>query len=429
METFSELGINSELVAKLNAIGFVSPTEVQAAAIPPIMQGKDVIVRSKTGSGKTGAFLVPIINGARHGDSIYALIIVPTRELALQVTSVASKLCTGSLRVATVYGGASINVQVQQIRNGANIIVGTPGRLLDLYERGALYLEKVRYLVLDEADIMLDMGFIDDIEEIISKLGSNRQTMLFSATMPREIQTIASRHMNSTRTSIEVGSEDDLTVNTIAHKYAVVSNNAKFAALLAYIDEHKPKKAIIFTNTKYEADKIHSLLRSSGMNAILMHGGLTQAKREYSLHMFRGNAQFLISTNLASRGLDIVSVTDIINFDVPDVATVYIHRTGRTARLGREGVAFTIATPQELNMIRDIEYKANIRMERINVETGKFEQAVRNALAHGQHGSYMGHSRFHGYGQRDEGHAGSRDRRFRDRSGFHRRPRHTEFRP
>ncbi|MGC8651979.1 MAG: DEAD/DEAH box helicase [Candidatus Micrarchaeia archaeon] len=426
MKTFSELGINSELVAKLNAIGFASPTEVQEATIPLIMQGKDVIVRSKTGSGKTGAFLIPIINGARPGDRIYALIIVPTRELALQVSAVASKLCTGSLRVATVYGGASINVQVQLIRNGANIVVGTPGRLLDLYDRGALNLGGVRYLVLDEADIMLDMGFIDDIGEIVSKLSSNRQTMLFSATMPRDIQLIAQRHMNSSRTNVELSSDDDLTVNTIVHRYAVVSNNAKFAALLAYIDEHKPKKAIIFANTKYEADKIYWLLRNSGMNAILMHGGLTQAKREYSLRMFRGNAQFLISTNLASRGLDIVSVTDIINFDVPDIANVYIHRTGRTARLGREGAAFTIATPQELGMISDIEYKANIKMERISLNTGRFEQAVRNAVSRSH---YRDHLQLHGRGQGGEGFRRRRPGGFRGGDNFSARHRHNDFRP
>ncbi|MEM0149833.1 MAG: DEAD/DEAH box helicase [Candidatus Micrarchaeaceae archaeon] len=380
MKTFSELGIKAELLASLNSIGFVNPTEVQETAIPLIMEGKDVIVRAKTGTGKTGAFLIPIINSAAARESLYALVVVPTRELALQVSGVAAKLCGRNLGVATVYGGASINVQVQQIRRGANIVVGTPGRLLDLIERHELDLENVRYLVLDEADIMLDMGFIDDIEMIISRISKDHQTMLFSATIPREIQVIANRHMNSTRTNVSVGSEEELTVTTITHKYTVVNNSSKFAALLAYISEFKPKKAIIFANTKYEADKIYWLLRSSNMNAILMHGGLTQAKREYSLRMFRGSAQFLISTNLASRGLDIVGITDIINFDVPDVANVYIHRVGRTARMGKEGVAFTIATPQERSIINEIEYKDNVKMEKINLDTNKFEEQVRAAL-------------------------------------------------
>jgi len=397
MKTFSELGIKAELLASLRNIGFINPTDVQEATIPLIMEGKDVIVRAKTGTGKTGAFLIPIINSAKHDEALYTLIIVPTRELALQVSTVASKLCGRDLRVATVYGGASINVQVQQIRSGANIVVGTPGRILDLIERRALDLSNVRYLVLDEADIMLDMGFIDDIEMIISRISSNHQTMLFSATIPREIQVVANRHMNSTKTSVSIGSEEELTVTTITHKYTIVDNRSKFAALLAYISEFKPKKAIIFANTKYEADKIYWLLRGSGMNAILMHGGLTQAKREQSLSMFRGSAQFLISTNLASRGLDIAGITDIINFDLPDVANVYIHRVGRSARMGKEGVAFSIATPRERNIINEIEYKDNVKMERITLNTSQFDEQVRSAMRTVQHNAYGEETRGSGF--------------------------------
>ncbi|MGC8670025.1 MAG: DEAD/DEAH box helicase [Candidatus Micrarchaeia archaeon] len=381
MKTFSELGIDkAELLASLKSINFVNPTEVQEAAIPAILAGKDVIVRAKTGTGKTGAFLIPIINNAKKDEGLYSLVITPTRELALQVTSVAEKLSNRNLHVVTVYGGASINVQLQLIRNGANIVIGTPGRILDLIERGALKLNKVRYLVLDEADIMLDMGFIDDIEQIILNIGSNRQTMLFSATMPRDIQVIASRHMNDTKTTIIVGEEDDLTVNTVKHNYAIVNSNEKFSALLAYIEEFKPKKAIIFSNTKYEADKIYWLLHNAGFNAILMHGGLTQAKREYSLSVFRNSAQFLIATNLASRGLDIKGITDIINFDLPEAANVYIHRVGRTARMGKEGVAFSIVTNSDRQLVREIEYKANIKMERLVLDTSKYDATVMSAL-------------------------------------------------
>ncbi len=381
MKTFSEMGINERLVASLTSINFVTPTEVQEIAIPKIMEGKDLVVRSKTGTGKTGAFLVPILNNAKAHETLYALIIVPTRELALQVSSVAEKLGRPlGIRTTTIYGGASINVQVQNLRNGTNIVVGTPGRILDLIERGALNLSSVRYLVLDEADVMLDMGFIDDVELIMSRVPTTRQTLLFSATIPREIQYVANRHMNSNKESIIVGEEEKLTVDTITHKYVIVGNNQKFATLLAYIDEYKPNKAIVFTNTKYEADKVYDLLRNSGRSAILMHGGLTQAKREHSLGMFRGDTQFLIATNLASRGLDIAGITDIINFDVPDVPNIYVHRVGRTARMGNAGRAFTIFTQFQKNVIPEIEYKANIKMERINLDIERYEQEARNAL-------------------------------------------------
>mgnify|MGYP001626434600 CR=1 FL=1 len=390
MKNFSELGIKSELVAQLKKVNFENPTEVQEAVIPLVNKGIDLIVRAKTGTGKTGAFIIPIINNARDKEGLYALVIAPTRELALQVSNFAQSI-SRSLHVVTVYGGASINVQLERI-GSANIVVGTPGRILDLIERGALNISCIRYLVLDEADIMLDMGFIDDIERIIANTSNEKQMMLFSATIPREIKLIASRYMRNPE-SVTIGEEDEITVSTIRHMYAVVEQNMKYSALLAYIDAYKPKKAIIFANTKFIADRIYWLLRNYGLDVILLHGGLTQAKREHSLSIFRRSARFMIATNLASRGLDIYGISDIINFDIPEMPNAYVHRTGRTARMGREGNAFTIVTPQERRLIKEIEYYANITMEQINLDARKFESAVRSALSQSERNYRQGFQR------------------------------------
>ena len=394
MKTFSEIGIKPELEAFLKKINFLNPTEVQEVAIPKVLAGKDLIVRSKTGTGKTGAFLIPIINRLQRNDGLKAIIIVPTRELALQVTGVADKLCRNfGMHVVTVYGGASINVQVDQIRRGVNIVVGTPGRILDLIERGALKLNGIKYLVLDEADIMLDMGFIDDVDAIISNMPEDKQTMLFSATIPKEILDIARRHMKQDREKITIGQEEDLTVSSIIHRYAITSPNTKFHTLLAYIDKYDPKKAIIFANTKNAADRIYEMLKSQGLNSILLHGGLTQAKRERSLGIFRADARFLIATNIASRGLDIPSISDIINFDAPDMSTTYVHRVGRSARMGKEGRAFTIITNSQRRLIDEIKYEANINIERITLDTEKFKD-VKVSFRNPERN--FGNDRFHG---------------------------------
>ncbi|MGC8648824.1 MAG: DEAD/DEAH box helicase [Candidatus Micrarchaeia archaeon] len=374
MKTFSEVGITQELVSALNKINFLNSTEVQERAIPIIMSGKDIIVRAKTGTGKTGAFLIPIIDRIKRNDKIAAIIMVPTRELALQVSEVAQKLSIKGIKVATVYGGASMNNQAYLIRNGANIIIGTPGRILDLIERRILDLTNIKYLVLDEADVMLDMGFIDDISDIISKTPRTRQTMLFSATMPREITDIARRYMKPDKETLIVGEEEDIIVNNIMHSFAVVPDNkSKYMALLAYIEEYKPSKAIVFANMKSTANSIYNVLRNQGLNAILLHGGLTQAKRERSLSIFKEGAQILIATNIASRGLDVLNISDIINFDVPDTTNIYIHRVGRSARMGKNGKAFTLVTNSQKAMIREIAYSARIEMNMINLNIEKFK--------------------------------------------------------
>ena len=373
MKRFSDMQLKQDLVAELERMGFTTATEVQEIALPITLSGRDAIVRAKTGSGKTIAFLMPIMQGSRRERGIYAVILAPSRELAVQIFSVTDRLARAvHEKVVLVYGGVSINAQIDRIRQGATILVGTPGRVLDLMERGALRFDRVRFLVLDEGDTMLDMGFIADIERIISSVPENKQLLLFSATMPKEIVGIAQRHMKRDYATVIVGKEDELSVKTITHFYFVVPRNLKFAALLAYIDQNKPRKAIIFVRTQREADLVYKVIIDQGNDAMVLHGGMTQAKRETSLHHFRNRSQFLIATNVAARGLDIEGITDIINFDAPEDPFVYVHRVGRSARMGKEGRAFTLITPNEKSIVNDIVYDANVDLKEIKLSVEKY---------------------------------------------------------
>ncbi|MGI0100435.1 MAG: DEAD/DEAH box helicase [Candidatus Micrarchaeaceae archaeon] len=374
MKEFRELNLKPELLEALKNMDFREMTEVQEMAIPIVINHKDVIVRSKTGSGKTAAFLIPIFQSIEARGHPQAIIIVPTRELAVQVSTVAQKLSgRNGPRVAVVYGGASINVQMHNLRNGGDIIVGTPGRIIDLMDRGALKLNRIKFLILDEADLMLDMGFIEDIEFIISMAPKERQTMLFSATIQREITDIARKYMRDDTVKLTVGDEEKITVETITHNYFIADGKVKFAAMLAYIEQCNPKKCIIFTSTQRESEYVHKFLTSNGFDAIVMHGGLTQSMRERSLHAFKEHARFLISTNLASRGLDIPDISDIINFDAPDEPKVYIHRVGRSARMGKDGRAFTIFGHDQESLMEATRKLANVKMNHMNLDVGKFK--------------------------------------------------------
>lgn len=417
MTDFREMNLKPELVESLRRIGFVSTTEVQEKAIPELMKGKNLIVRAKTGTGKTAAFIVPIFQAIGSSRDLEAIIIAPTRELALQITAFARQVGYPlRINTITVYGGASINAQLQALRQGPNVVVGTPGRIVDLMERGALRLDKIKYLVLDEADIMLDMGFIDDVEKIIYKVPHGRQMMLFSATISKDVERIAERHSRG-NVRISIGSEEEPVVNTIKHIYAIVPFKAKFSGLLAYIKEYSPKKAIIFARTKFEANSVSRVLNSQGYHAILLHGGLTQSAREKSLANFRNGSQFLIATNIASRGLDIADITDIINFGAPDDPKVYLHRVGRSARMGKEGRAVTIADPDQKVAIKDIEYSNNIRMSRIELNTAPFEGLQLPIREKGGR-SFRGNPRFGGRRFPESRHTGAEFEPGRSRSAF-----------
>ena len=371
---FEGLGIGSELTSSLNKMSFLNPTEVQEITIPLILDGHDVSVRSKTGSGKTGAFLIPIINMLGRSNLLEAIIITPTRELTLQVSEVAKKIgAVYKKKVVTVYGGASMGMQISALRNGANIVVGTPGRVLDLIERRELRLNDLKFVVLDEADVMLDMGFIDDVEIILSHTPRRKQVLLFSATMPREIVGLAAKFMNEERKNIIVGDEKQEIVGNVSHLYGVVQQEYKFPLLMAYYTEYEPKKSIIFANTKNMADRIAGTLKERGLRVSLLHGGKSQAERERALNAFRNGEDVLVATNVAARGLDFPEITDIINYDAPDDPVAYIHRIGRSARMGKEGRAFTIINDSQRVLIAGIKKRANIEIKRVEVDIEPFK--------------------------------------------------------
>lgn len=402
MKTFEDLGIRPELTSSLKKMSFINPTEVQEVTIPLILSMDDVTVRSKTGSGKTGAFLIPIIDRIEKRSLPEALVVLPTRELALQVSDVAQKMSRAyKLKVVTVYGGASINVQINSLRIGANIVVGTPGRILDLIERKELDLSGLRFLVLDEADIMLDMGFIDDIKLIISHTPKSRQTLLFSATMPKEIVELAKKYMNRERKNITIGEEEKVTVETISHYYSVTDQDKKFAMLMAYFSQYKPNKSIIFTNTKDMADRIYATMKRNGFTASLIHGDISQAERERAMNAFRNGESVLVATNVAARGLDIPDITDIINYDAPDDPVAYIHRVGRSARMGKEGRAYTIINDSQKRLIREIKQRANIEMVRIEMDIDEF--ADMKLVSRGMTRRNEGSARRGDRGRRDSG--------------------------
>lgn len=420
---FEDMNLSKDIINSLDMINISEPTDVQIESIPRIAAGKDVIVRAKTGTGKTLAVLIPIIQKIKeskgHGN-IRLLILAPTRELALQISGVAMKLVNKN-RVITVYGGSSISVQMRALRSGADIVIGTPGRTIDLIERKALIIDAVEYFVIDEADIMMDMGFIEDVEYILDMTPTTKQTVILSATIPREIVDLSQKRLKRPE-FISVGKSEEITVKKLKHAYSTASGTKKFYLLLAYIEKYNPEKAIIFLQTKHESDILHNFLVKQGFDAILMHGGLTQAKRMRSLSRFKQNARFLIATNVAARGLDISGVSDIINFDIPDNPNVYVHRVGRTARMGKEGRAFSIVSREQIGIIKDIEYEANIRMEKVFLDTKAYEQiSIDFHLGRSPAGRFGGTQ--HSFGGTQHSHNADRDgRNQRGSSGYNTKP-------
>lgn len=405
MTTFSEFNLNERLVEALERMSFRVPTEVQEKAIPLALEGKDVVAKSKTGTGKTGAFLIPMIQKLEPRDKMAATIILPTRELAIQVFDVFQKITAGSkLKGTLVYGGASINVQIDSLRRLPNVVVGTPGRIIDLMERGELKVDRTKILVLDEADMMLDMGFIEDIEYIMSVMPKEKQIMLFSATIPERIEHLSKRFMNKPQ-YLHISQDRELTVDSISHRYALSERSTKLQTLLTFIREYRPRKSIIFSDTKRNADFLYKALVRQGYKAAVMHGDLSQAQREKALQAFRRNSQFLVATNVAARGLDISGVSDIINYDTPSEPYVYVHRVGRSARMGADGSAFSIISPEESVLIREIEHSVKIRMKHIELDN-QIRQSVSQEMAYykqnqrKEHRDYERNGSDHGHNQR-----------------------------
>jgi len=369
LKEFKELGLKSEILRALEEIGFTEPFPIQAETIPLILAGKDVVGQAHTGTGKTAAFALPILHRIDRNIPIQALIITPTRELAMQVTTEIKKFSKYMpVRTVTIYGGQSINVQFDALRHGVNIIVATPGRLIDHMKRRSISLSDVKFVVLDEADKMLDMGFVDDIRYILDHVPVNRQVCLFSATMPNEIVGLASRYMKQPQKILL--DNDELSLDTIEQSYLVVDGRDKLEHLCNQI-KRRNTQTIIFCATKYRTSKLARDLQDKGFRVDAIHGDLPQSKRDKVMQRFRsGQDDILVATDLAARGIDVPQVGHVINYDVPNDPLVYFHRIGRTARAGGKGLAFTLVSDQEGDAFRRIRERTEVQLKRLNEELG-----------------------------------------------------------
>lgn len=361
---------DERILKALNETGLTTATEIQEKTIPVAMRGEDLFAQSMTGSGKTAAFMIPILHKISYGHGIQALILSPTRELALQITEHAKKISKYMrASICTVYGGVGIEPQISALRH-ADIVVGTPGRVLDHMDRRTINLSKIKILVLDEADRMLDMGFIDDIKLIISKLPQQRQTMLFSATIPDEIKYIANRFMKHPahlKAKIQVSTEK------LEQHYYDVRDDEKLSLLVHLVNKEKPKLALIFCATRNRTDMVADALQQYNIEAKPIHGGMTQSARSHVMEGFhRGRPHILVATDVAARGLDIKNVSHVFNFDLPQEADAYTHRIGRTARIGKEGKALSLLSQKDHEGFRKIQKYHDIRREKEHFEKLNF---------------------------------------------------------
>jgi ATP-dependent RNA helicase DeaD len=368
--SFESLGLSTETLRALGELGFEEPTPVQAEAIPALLDGRDMMAQAQTGTGKTAAFALPIIerlSGRTPGPE--ALILAPTRELAVQVAEAVHRFGKyRSLQVVAVYGGQPIDRQLRALSRPVDVVVGTPGRLMDHMRRETLKLSQVRFVVLDEADEMLDMGFLEDIELILSALPKDRQTSLFSATLPKRITDLATRYLRDpVRVQVE---PEQVSVPLITQSYYEVVPRAKLEALTRILDLEDPSSAMIFCRTKIEVDEVTQALQGRGYAAEAIHGDLSQMMRDRVMARFRaGTATLLVATDVAARGLDVEHVSHVINYSMPGDTESYVHRIGRTGRAGRTGEAISLVTPRERRLLRWIERAVGQRLESRRVPT------------------------------------------------------------
>jgi ATP-dependent RNA helicase DeaD len=373
---FAALGLDPRVVETLAALGYEEPTPVQREAIPPLLKGRDLLGQAATGTGKTAAFALPLLHrvtpDAPPTERTTALILVPTRELAMQVGEAVNRYGKGlGVAALPIYGGAPMDAQLRALKRGIDVVVATPGRALDHIRRGTLRLQSLRVVVLDEADEMLDMGFAEELEEILDATPATRQTALFSATLPPRIAEIATKHLtNPVRVRIEATVVPAGTAPAVRQVAYVVSRANKMAALARVLDTEQPSSTIIFCRTRTEVDTVTETLVARGYRAEALHGGLSQDQRDRVMRKFRGRtADYLVATDVAARGLDVAHVSHVVNYDVPAAAEAYVHRIGRTGRAGREGVAITLAEPREHRLLRNIEHLTRQRIEIATVPT------------------------------------------------------------
>jgi ATP-dependent RNA helicase RhlE len=364
LDNFHKLGLRPQLVSVIERLGLCVPTDIQAKAIPPALAGQNVMATAETGSGKTAAFLLPIIERLEQPGAARALVLAPTRELALQIEVNARDFSrTARLRTVAVVGGENIAKQMRALRTGVDIIIATPGRLNDLIERNAVRLNAIEALVLDEADRMLDMGFLPQVRRIIQYLPKKRQTMMFTATMSRPVELLGRELLNdcvrvaATRTAATTATLRQTAFPVLAH--------AKTPLLLALLKQKTDGGILVFTQTRRGADRLAHILTANKHEVATLHSDRTQSQRNRALQSFRaGDVRVLVATDVAARGIDIDDIAYVINYEVPASADDYIHRVGRTARAGREGAAFTLVSPEEESMLATIERTTGVKLER-----------------------------------------------------------------
>jgi len=364
--TFADLALRDELLAALTSMGYEEPTPIQREAIPPLLEGRDLLGQAATGTGKTAAFALPMLQGLHkrgRGSNPVCLVLAPTRELAMQVSEATHRYgkdmfgAGSGARVLPVYGGQPIGRQLRELERGVDIVVGTPGRVIDHINRGTLDLSELRTVVLDEADEMLDMGFAEDIEAILEVAPAQRQTVLFSATIPARIDRLARKYLrNPVRIEIRRDSAPVGEAPKVRQSAYVVARPHKPAALGRVLDVEAPEAAIVFCRTREEVDSLTETLNGRGYRAEALHGGLSQEQRDKVMGRLRGRtADLLVATDVAARGLDVDHLTHVVNYNVPSAPEAYVHRIGRVGRAGREGVAITLAEPREHRMLKTIE--------------------------------------------------------------------------
>jgi ATP-dependent RNA helicase RhlE len=372
--SFTTFGLSAPILEGVKAMGYIEPTPIQLRAIPLVMAGRDVIGSAQTGTGKTAAFALPILSLlGQHESASRALVMEPTRELAAQVeTAIHDFARFTNLRTAVLYGGVGYGKQLDQLREGADVIVATPGRLLDHMERGACRLDKVTYLVLDEADRMLDMGFLPDVRRIVQKIPRERHTSLFSATIPPEISTLIQWAMRNPQT-VEIGARRT-PAETVEHAIYPVAETQKTALLLQLLERSKYDSVIVFCRTKHRADQIAHLLKRNQHAVAVLHSNRTQREREEALRGFRqGRYEALVATDIASRGLDIADVSHVVNYDVPQHPEDYIHRIGRTGRAEQTGDALTLMVAADAPHVYAIERFIGKKIPRVKLDNFDYQ--------------------------------------------------------
>ncbi|MEM9021301.1 MAG: DEAD/DEAH box helicase [Planctomycetota bacterium] len=362
--TFDDLGLREDVLTGIKSYGFVHPTDIQAELIPVALQGKDIIGQAKTGTGKTAAFTLPILHLADPEIRMQALILAPTRELANQITAEMQDLASGTdLKVSSIIGGESMRDQQDSLKKGGHLVVGTPGRVMDLWSRRQLDFSNVRFAVLDEVDRMLDIGFRDDIKKILSKIKADHQTIFVSATMDKDIELLARQFMKDDCEKITTVS-GSLTVSMVDQLHLPVEPWDKKQLLLHLLTHEEPATTVVFCRTKMTVRKLATYLKSKGLAAREIHGDLHQSKRNRVMQQMRDNkVDILIASDLAARGLDVEHITHVINYDLPEDPEVYVHRIGRTARAGRRGTAWSFVTTEQGQMLSEIEKLTGVLIE------------------------------------------------------------------